>query len=519
MSDNFIVKLNTGISVEPEDNIKDTIWGQYEKVIVESIISSFGLDFLIKDQHGGDVDTIHNVRQIGKDEKMVYKNKDNQADYQNRGAYNSGEYHGDKRYIEKNKEIKKDKEAGNLYDQYTGEKIARNEKSDLDHTISAKEIHEDAGRILAGLNGTDLANSDENLNVTNPRTNRTKKAYSMDEFINKYGDEYTEEEKIRMKKSDEIARKCYEAKLAKAYYTSPKFAKDVAFTAGSLGVKMGIRQALGFVFAEIWFCVKEEFKKEEGGFELKRFIESIGNGIKRGFENAKHRYKEIFEKFKEGAIAGALSSLTTTICNIFFTTAKNIVKVIRQSYASLVQAAKVLFINPDNLEFGERMRAVMKILATGASVVLGTIVAEALNGTPIAAVPVVGDIICTFCGTFVTGILSCTLLYYLDNSKLINKLVSILNNIRTIDGDVNYFVRQAEYFESYAAELMDIDLDKFKQETLMYSNVSLEITEAKTEQELSIILEKAFKAIGIKIPWEGEFDDFMSNKELTLVFG
>ena len=38
------------------------------------------------------------------------------------------------------------------------------------------------------------------------------------------------------------------------------------------------------------------------------------------------------DKFKEGAISGLLSSLTTTICNIFFTTAKNIVKIIRYAY-------------------------------------------------------------------------------------------------------------------------------------------------------------------------------------------
>jgi hypothetical protein len=31
----------------------------------------------------------------------------------------------------------------------------------------------------------------------------------------------------------------YERKLAKAYYTSPQFAKDVAFAAGNAGIKMG----------------------------------------------------------------------------------------------------------------------------------------------------------------------------------------------------------------------------------------------------------------------------------------
>ena len=59
------------------------------QVLVESLITSFGLDFLIKDQHGGDVDTIHNVRRIGQDEQMTYKNSANQSAYENLEIYNS----------------------------------------------------------------------------------------------------------------------------------------------------------------------------------------------------------------------------------------------------------------------------------------------------------------------------------------------------------------------------------------------------------------------------------------------
>lgn len=518
MIGSFAIQSTNDFSPEPEDNVMDSIFKQYERVIIESLISSFGLDFLVKDQRGGDVDTIHNVRQVGKDEEMTYKNKMNQSSYENRGEYNSGEYHSDKCYIEKNRQIKRDKESGNLYDTYTGEKIRMNEKSDLDHTVAAKEIHDDPGRLLAGLKGTDLANSEENLNVTNPRTNRTKKADSMDEFLDKYGDEYTDQQKTNMKKSDAIARKSYEVKLAKAYYTSPQFAKDITFAAGNVGVRMGLRQALGFVFAEMWFTVKEEFEKTDKEFDFGKLLTAIGNGIKRGFENAKEKYKELFEKFKEGAIAGALSSLTTTLCNIFFTTAKNVVKVIRQSYASVVQAGKVLFINPDHLPFGERMRAIVKIIATGASVVAGSLVVEALSKTPIVGIPIIGEIIQTFCGALVTGILSCTLLYFLDRNEIMNKIVYALNNIHTIDTEVDYFYRQAEYFEKYAAELMNIDVDKFKEESLMYSNIVSDLTEGKNEEELNRLLKKALNLIGVRIPWEGDFDNFMNDKNLVLVF-
>lgn len=553
MTGSFAIQSNNGFSPEPEDNVMDSIFKQYERVIIESLISSFGLDFLVKDQHGGDVDTIHNVRQIGKDEDMTYKNDLNKNAYQNHGTYDKSvkaQYDSDPRFTSINGEFKKQKIDGTLKDAYTGKTIPRNGNVDLDHVISTKEIHDDRGRVLAGISGLDLANSKENLQPTDRSINRSMKEKSIDEYCNwlnatepqraaelkklraKDKGDLTDKERAtlhkyeqqalvnqdKMKKSDAIARKSYDAKLAKAYYTSPQFAKDVTFAAGNVGVRMGLRQALGFVFAEMWFAVKEEFEKVGKEFDFGKLFTAIGNGIKRGFENAKAKYKELFEKFKEGAIAGALSSLTTTLCNIFFTTAKNVVKVIRQSYASVVQAGKVLFINPDNLPFGERIRAIVKILATGASVVAGSLVVEALSKTPIAGIPIIGDIIQTFCGALVTGILSCTLLYYFDRSETMNKLVRALNSIHTIDTEVDYFYRQAEYFEKYAAELMSIDFDKFKEETLMYSNIASDLTESKNEDELNTLLKKALNLIGAPIPWEGDFDNFMNDKNLTLVF-
>ena len=104
------------------------IFDQYRRVIIESIITSFALDFLITDQHGGDVDTIHNVRAIDHDDRMHYKNAANEANYANRGNYNSNEYHSDSRYINKNREIKQQKDQGTLRDAYTAKRSPRIKK-------------------------------------------------------------------------------------------------------------------------------------------------------------------------------------------------------------------------------------------------------------------------------------------------------------------------------------------------------------------------------------------------------
>ncbi len=80
MSD-YAIRSTQGYEPDQHENVLSSIFKQYESVIVQSLITSFGLDFLITDRHGGDVDTIHNVRQIGSDPEMQYKNAANKAAY------------------------------------------------------------------------------------------------------------------------------------------------------------------------------------------------------------------------------------------------------------------------------------------------------------------------------------------------------------------------------------------------------------------------------------------------------
>ena len=541
----FVGELNINFEPDPEENVFSSVWGEYEKVIMQSLITSFGLDFLVHDQHGGDVDTIHNVRQIGKDPNMKYKNSQNATDYANRGEYDSGAYHRDSRYIEINRKVSENKKSGNLKDSYTGKKVARNADVDLDHVIAAKEIHDDQGRVLAGLDGRCLANCDENLKPTDRSINRSMQDKDMEAYIQKWEadrpqrqsrinelkgkNSLTDKERKELAKLEKLeqidpdkmrsenkkARAAYEAKLAKAYYTSPKFIKDTAMAAGSRGAEMGLRQAMGFVFVEIWMSCKKELQMLPPGKDLGDMIGAVAIGVTKGVEIAKSKYKEILSKFGEGFISGALASLTTTICNIFFTTAKNLVRCIRQIYASVVEAGKVLLFNPDNLMFGDRIKTTTIILATGASVLVGTAVGELLRKTPIAAIPGLGSIIITFCSSLVSGLLSCTLLVFLDRSKFMNKVISALNRIPS---EVNNYKEIADALERLAAKLENIDIDKFREETEKYRNTAVRIGTAQSEEELNGVLLTAYKEFNINIPWEGDFDAFMGNKSNRLVF-
>ena len=452
-----VISFDKGYVPDPSESLFTSMFRQYERVLIESLVTSFGLDFIVKDQHGGDVDTIHSVREVGVDGKMTYKSTQNQYNYEHRGEYDRVAYHKDPRYTNTVKAAKSefDQHGTKVADAYIPsnqviprmeKNISRGQQGQLDHVMSAEDIHNDPGRVLAGMDGLELANRPENLRYTNAALNRNMSNMSVDEYIawceanpskvdwnGKKGEPLPEEVKDRLRKEYQRAKKDYDAKLACTYYTSVQFRKDVTYAAVNVGARMGVRQALGFVFAEIWFAIKDELQKfDKQEADIKDYLEAIASGIEAGVSNVKKRYPEMCSRFLNGAAAGALSSLTTTLCNIFFTTAKSTVRIIRQSYASIVQAMEVLFINPDNYEFGDRMRAVVKVLSIGASVTVGVLVSDAVARTQLGVLGKTGEIIQSFCGAFVTGIMSCTLLMYLDRSKITNQLVQQLNNIHTL---------------------------------------------------------------------------------------
>ncbi len=528
----IVNKISNDFSdVEIGGNVYSSIFCEYERVIMQSLITSFGLDSIIRDQHGGDVDTILNVRNVGIDPSMVYKDKDNRTAYEKRNSYDYGRYHRDTRFTKKTHEARKEFQAtgqtidneyrdGSKIGWYGHTKSIPNEKkAELDHIVECKAINDDPGRVLSGLSGIDLANAEENLAWTDKSLNASmgswaraqnekyKKEHGYDapiDFVDikayvKAHPELDEKTKANMIRHYEKARKAYERKIKHSYYTSRKFISDTANAAVKTGVLMGLREALGLVLSEVWFSIKERITTAKTNGE--KLFQSISKGVEIGINRAKVKYKDVLGKFKDGTLAGILSSLTTTLINTFATTAKNTVKILRQSWASLVEATKILLYNPDALPFGERIRAAAKVIATGASVVVGSLVGDLIANSGIGTIPLVGGILQTFCSTLVSGVLSCTLLYVLDYDSRIARIIEILNSIKTADDNVNYYLLEAKLLEEYAAKLYDIDTAKFCSEVDGFYNVLKDIDKDMSEAQLNKCLKLTIKENGLQLPY------------------
>lgn len=70
----------------------------------------------------------------------------------------------------------------------------------------------------------------------------------------------------------------------------------------------------------------------------------------------------------------------------------------------------------------------------------------------------------------------------------------------------------------YLKELEKIDIEAFKKETEEYNRVIASFDKVTNNEELNQILLDTFDRMGYNKPWQGDFDDHMSNKNATLVF-
>lgn len=513
---------------------------ELEKTVINSLVTSFGLDFLLfKDQKGGDVNTIHNVR------NGVWATTDEQLRYEQREDYNSGLYHKHANYIATGKLDKAKQSAGTVHDPYRNTMMGANEQRNLDHVISANEIHNDPGRVLAGLNGVELANQSSNLQTTLETVNKSKKDSSINQYlqrlpglINEHETQLAKdrarlatlqrdtpeqqhkarelEDTIRkteikvsklksvdpdaMRKRDAEARAPYEQQINHTYYTSSKFLHQTASAAGKAGLAMGTRQMLGMVMAEVWFELREQLPalltKLKVNFSFETFVDSITASLKGIWERVKARFNAFLVAFKDGVFSGILGSLTTTVFNILATTHVMAIKIIREIWGVLVKAIKLLAFNPDKLSFVELCQAVTSLLSVGAATTVGSMAYAQL--LPICSFPF-GAELAAFASALITGTVTLGLNYFLLHSSVACKLWAFVESMGPHAGTLKQFQAINAELDRYLAELSQLEFNLDVEELQTFT---LELQSCNDELERSVVLQQQVLARGIELPFE-----------------
>lgn len=520
---------------------------ELERTVVTSLVTSFGLDFLLfKDQTGGNVNTIHNVRQ------GVWATESERQKFEQRGEYKSKDYHTHPNYKATGDRDKASQQGGNLNDPYRSTTMGAHEQRNLDHVISAKEVHDDPGRVLAELSGVELANQASNLQTTQETVNKSKKQSSISDYLARLPNLIAEHEatleksrarlatlprdtpeerhkariledkilktenKVEQLKAIDPAAMCerdaearapYERQVNHSYYTGKKFLWQTAGAAGTAGIAMGTRQVLGLVLAEVWFELRQQlpilYNRLRHNFSLEAFIDGIVRSLKGIWRRVQARFRAFLTGFGEGVFAGVLSSLSTTVLNIFATTQKMAIKIIREMWGHLCRAIRLMVFNPDQLGTVDLCKGVTELLSTGAAAVVGTMAYAQL--LPVCSFPFGGEL-ATCASTVLTGLLTLGLNYVLLHGPMAHRLWASVEKLVPRDMTLESVQAINVELDRYLLEFGRLEVNIEVQELEAFS---LELAACEDEFECSAVLQRAVEARGIELPFE------MGNAEST----
>ncbi len=80
------------------------------------------------------------------------------------------------------------------------------------------------------------------------------------------------------------------------------------------------------------------------------------------------------------------------------------------------------------------------------------------------------------------------------------------------------YIRINEALNLYLSQLEQIDINRFKEEIEQYNKMLVMLENTNSEEEMNLLLINEYKALGIKLPFSGDFDDFMKDESSVLEF-
>ncbi|MSR94377.1 hypothetical protein FYJ34_08950 [Clostridiaceae bacterium 68-1-5] len=352
----------------------------------------------------------------------------------------------DSRYKDANAKMKKQQEEGNLKDTYTGKALKQNDKANLDHVVSRKELYENLRRKQANLSTEDLANKDENLKATNESLNKSKKEKSVNDYLK--GRE--EREKALRDQNERANRKIDESNLSEAEKRARKEKNNKQLqdklNADTERMKKADKEARTAINKEIAKGVVKEVGKKAGKDALKviavtalsdllrevmnglvRFLKSQSKSLQHFLDEMQVSLKNFLDKITRAIHTGASSVAGTVLSEIFgpiVSTFKKLASLIKQATSSVMEAIRYLK-NEENREkpFSVKIAQVGKIitagLVAGGAIYLGEIFEKVLLQIPGMQIqlPLLGslaNVIGMFLASLVSGVVGAMAINRID---------------------------------------------------------------------------------------------------------
>lgn len=446
------------------------------KEVINSIVTPFGLGKILSvyDKVGGNITTTHNFKKgivSTLEDKSRYEEwqrilNPTESDYTYKVDSNGKikkitpiqqdrETHHDKLKDKwKKDQYQKMTEGETVTDGYTGKKlgtktnnqIKKDNSIDGEHITSVSEIENDLkNHLFARGNNKEerlshrakLSGHKDNLTLIDGGMNSSKSDSDLMEWANspiskkhaeKTGNpnitnaEYYELDNQRIQESYNKSKN--HIKSTQLRNQVIKQGKEIASTGAIEASKMGMQQAIGLVMTEFFTALFDEildiYKNGfSNGFEDDRFFIVLKERLKNIALKIQSKWKDVAIAFKDSFLSGFISNLVTTAINMFVTTGKRVVRIIREGIYSLFRAVKMLIFPPENMTYEEAMHEAKKVIASGLIISLG-VLAEQYIDTLITTTGILkpySDILTTIFIGAITGLAVTMTVYYIDKKK------------------------------------------------------------------------------------------------------
>ncbi|MCM3124420.1 MULTISPECIES: hypothetical protein [unclassified Mesobacillus] len=371
----------------------------------------------------------------------------------------------DKQYQDAHSTMTEQQKAGTLKDEYTGKNLKRNEKANLDHVVSRKELYENQRRKQANLGVADLANKEENLKATNESLNKSKGAKSNKDYVDKEKRAAREMDLRKQneranKKIDESNMSDVDKRLQKERNNKRMNDKLAADEDRMLQTDKEARKAIN---KDIAVNATKEVGKKAGKDALKAMavsalftlLKEIMNGLIRFFKAGSKSFngflsemresiKSFFSKILSFVKTGASTLIGTIISEIFgpiVSVFKKLASVIKQGISSLIDAVNYLRDKKNkDKPFSIKVAQVGKIITVGlvggSALFLGEVFEKFLLTVPgmKIEIPLIGslaNLIGLFLSSLVSGLVGAIVLNLID--KFIAKKIKEEKDQQIID--------------------------------------------------------------------------------------
>ncbi|MEE5118294.1 hypothetical protein V2K50_00340 [Pseudomonas alliivorans] len=393
--DDQIQSLIEEINDAPQHQQQTRFVDEFQNMMIDQLMGPFGLTrAMFDDRDGGAITTLQNF------EKGIAANDADDARHAswkqaNEKSFERKDYdaalnaaHDDMRSAD-----------GKFYDGYkVASEIPEGPRMDArDHVISASSIERSAKGQLGQTREERVmtATLDDNVVLTAFNMNCSKGEKDLLEWAalpsskdpSKTNAEYFEVDEQTLLDKYKKATKAVGSTQNRALFSkqSGEFLVEGAKASG----KLVIRQILGLLLKDLIDGLVQDVRYlvSKGLAEAKPLMQLVKERIQATYERIKLKWADYLKEGASAGISGFLSTFVTLIINSFITTAKNLVRMIREAVLSIVRAVKLIMAPPPGTESKDIAVEVAKILASSIALCVGIALEEVIQKA-LEAIPV-----------------------------------------------------------------------------------------------------------------------------------